>query len=312
MKLLRQGIMRLWRGGRWGRLLLGVATLMTMCCCCSALALVAGDPNEDDDVVELPTEFALTHPPTAPADEIATSAPQMDERDQTPTEAPAPTATETPTVTHTAIAVLTTTATMTLTATVTETPTAISTIGIIVHTTAPTWTPHAPVIVRPTNTAIVTPTYEVAPIGTLYTVTGASVRPCPRFNGCDPVLQVGAGDALPVIGYSYGDAVGGDPMWYVFMHEDQAVYIHSSVVDVNPPTVQEPTARPTSVPAAVPPPHGVAVSCLTGFDFAVCTQYVPVPRNCAEVVDRGIPERVAACCWPARDGDKDGVACYGS
>lgn len=69
---------------------------------------------------------------------------------------------------------------------------------------------------------------------------------------------------------------------------------------------------PTPVPASsVPPVAGAAPACLVDFDFAVCAQYQPEPRNCDEVKARGIPERAAACCFPARDRDKDGTACYG-
>lgn len=77
-----------------------------------------------------------------------------------------------------------------------------------------------------------------------------------------------------------------------------------------PPAQQPPAAQSTPPPAAAPVP-GAAESCLTGFDFSVCPQYAPAPANCDEVVARGISARVAACCFPARDRDKDGVACYG-
>lgn len=69
---------------------------------------------------------------------------------------------------------------------------------------------------------------------------------------------------------------------------------------------------PTPPPPAGAVP-GAAASCTDGsFDFAVCSQYQPAPANCDEAVARGIPERAAACCFPSRDRDKDGVACYGN
>jgi uncharacterized protein YgiM (DUF1202 family) len=72
----------------------------------------------------------------------------------------------------------------------------------------------------------------------------------------------------------------------------------------------QPLATPQS--PDVPPVPGADESCMTGFDFSVCSQYQPAPKNCDEVVARGIPERVAACCFPERDGNNNGLACYGS
>lgn len=81
----------------------------------------------------------------------------------------------------------------------------------------------------------------------------------------------------------------------------------------------QPTATPVptlpALPTRTPYPAvaGAALSCQNGnFDFSVCPSYAPAPRNCDEVKARGIPERVAACCFPGRDADKDGYACYGN
>lgn len=69
--------------------------------------------------------------------------------------------------------------------------------------------------------------------------------------------------------------------------------------------------QPTTPPAARPVP-GSAASCNDGsFDFAVCQNY-QTPANCDQAVAMGIPERDVACCFPARDRDNDGVACYGN
>lgn len=80
-----------------------------------------------------------------------------------------------------------------------------------------------------------------------------------------------------------------------------------------PTIVSPPRPTATRAPAAVPTRQWTnqssASACRT-FDYSVCFSYLPAPRNCAEVRDRGIPSRVAACCFPARDGDKDGEACY--
>jgi hypothetical protein len=55
--------------------------------------------------------------------------------------------------------------------------------------------------------------------------------------------------------------------------------------------------------------RGASVNC-ADFETAICDNY-STPRSCDEAVAMGIPARDAACCFPARDADKDGVACYG-
>ena len=54
---------------------------------------------------------------------------------------------------------------------------------------------------------------------------------------------------------------------------------------------------------------GASLSC-ADFDNAVCSNY-PTPRNCDAAVAAGIPSHDVACCFPARDRDGDGQACYG-
>lgn len=62
----------------------------------------------------------------------------------------------------------------------------------------------------------------------------------------------------------------------------------------------------TSVPTRTPQPTITAPAPTQ----SVCTQFA-VPRSCATAVHYGLDARTIAECWPERDGDGDGVACYG-
>lgn len=143
---------------------------------------------------------------------------------------------------------------------------------------------------------------------TRYAMNTMNLRSC-AGEGCDKVDTLEVGESFEVTGDAI-DAAG--QTWYSLDRSGSTVWAAGWLTSEERPVIQAtsaPAAQPSG-PDGVPPVPGAAASCIGNFDFSVCSQYQPAPSNCQEVRDRQIPERVAGCCFPARDRDKDGYACY--
>ncbi len=154
---------------------------------------------------------------------------------------------------------------------------------------------------------------------------GANVRTCTTTK-CDVLTKIAAGEPIVVDGTVTGDAASaGNTLWYRVQYQGQIAYVYSGVVALTKPTTVSNTAgnsntgsntsnqQSSSNSSVAPVPQSVradAAAVCSTFDYSVCSKYQR-PANCNEVVAQGIPSRDAACCFPARDGDKDGDACYG-
>lgn len=200
---------------------------------------------------------------------------------------------------------------------VTFTPTPIATFTPIPTNTprpSSTFTPSMTPTVSNTPIPMATIAPTMRPQTRYVTAQTLNTRRCLGTN-CDVVMQMSYGDSFEAIGQ--GEDTDG-AIWYSFKYGSQTVWVAGWLTSTQKPTVSQPANPPSSGQqtdssgGSVSPVAGAAPSCLADFDFSVCAQYQPAPRDCAEVVSRGIPARVAACCFPARDGDKDGLACYGT
>ncbi len=188
----------------------------------------------------------------------------------------------------------------------------------------------APTTVPPTSTAIPSNSQSLTTTSnityqqkTVYAISQARLRSCPDTT-CDEVAVLSSGSTIATDYTITGtDPFGaGNTLWYHTTYNNRDAFVYSGVVQDNAPS-QAPAANTgntgnnQSFATAQPQQswqnqNRAAPSCQGNFDFSVCPQYLPEPPNCAEVVSRGIPERVAACCFPGSDGDEDGLACYGT
>lgn len=238
-----------------------------------------------------------------------------------------PTLTFTPTTTYTPS--ITSTSTVTYTSSSTLPPTLTYTPGLTrtpTMTSPPTSTPTARVTSSPTRLApTVVPTAAAnIPAQTKYVLGPANVRAEPNTSS-RIVVRLGQGEAVDSFETVQGEAVSGSTVWIRVQVNGQTAYIHTSLLSDTPPVIAAPPQNNGSNPGSsvnpviiVPPvggsspavPGASAVCTQTGFDFSVCANYQPAPANCDEVRARGIPSQVAACCFPERDRDKDGGACY--
>lgn len=182
----------------------------------------------------------------------------------------------------------------------------------------------------PTFTASATPvsvavTPTSKPVSQMFYATGAgNLRPCPNTSdACGVIGTAIYGEELAIVEIVEGEPYQGITTWYGFERDGDLAYLHGFFVSDTPPPIQEQVVVPVVIPSSnvnnsssapqpVSPVTGAAPPCMNNFDFSVCESYQPAPTSCDEVVARGIPERVAACCFPARDRDKDGLACYGT
>lgn len=158
---------------------------------------------------------------------------------------------------------------------------------------------------------------------TYYALTGgANVRSCTRADtSCGVLTKLAANMPIVSDGRVNGDAVNaGNAVWYRVAYQGQVGYVYSGVMGTQPvvvapvnpiaPVQGSSSSNNNSSPSQGRPVSGAAPQCST-FDWSVCSNY-QTPRNCDAAVAMGIPARDTACCFPARDGDKDGEACYGT
>lgn len=232
-----------------------------------------------------------------------------------PTLTPTPTFTPTITLTTTNTPADTPTFTLTFTPLPTDTPqppTVAPLVAVpIVATAAPQLAPTATVVI------LFTPEPNLAadlPPTTYYVKNLANVRSCPQ-RSCDAVVQLSAGASVIADGVVNGDIVNpGNAIWYRVQYNGQPAYVYSDLVSSTPPSSgagTTSTGNNSSSPVQqsnASPVIGASEKC-AGFDWGVCSNYT-TPANCEAVRAAGIPSHIAACCFPARDGDKDGEACY--
>ncbi|MEO1441496.1 MAG: hypothetical protein AAFV33_13950, partial [Chloroflexota bacterium] len=154
---------------------------------------------------------------------------------------------------------------------------------------------------------------------TFYTEAQANIRTCPRLSDeCSDGTFVFGGTELISIGYVDGDEFSGSTRWYIVEYNGIERYVHSELLTrtrpqpTSPPVSNAQSGSSSSSGSSASAVSGAAPACMDGFDWNICLQYEEAPGSCDEVVARGIPERAAACCFPARDRDKDGLACYGT
>ncbi|MEL6148566.1 MAG: hypothetical protein AAFR56_03000, partial [Chloroflexota bacterium] len=152
---------------------------------------------------------------------------------------------------------------------------------------------------------------------TFYTEAQANIRTCPRLSDeCSDGTFVFGGTELISIGYVDGDEFSGSTRWYIVEYNGIERYVHSELLTrtrpqpTSPPVSNAQSGSSSSSGSSASAVSGAAPACMDGFDWNICLQYEEAPGSCDEVVARGIPERAAACCFPARDRDKDGLACY--
>lgn len=154
-----------------------------------------------------------------------------------------------------------------------------------------TMTP-SPTTILPTAT----PTY--APPEIWYTISAANLRSCPETT-CELVVQLVAGTAINIVGFEQGENYKGSDIWRRVDYGGHLVYVHSSLVAVNPP-------QPTSAPIQIVQPTSAPVILQPVVPEFVC------PSNCDEAKARGMgAEEIAQKC-PQLDRNHNGVACYGS
>lgn len=161
-------------------------------------------------------------------------------------------------------------------------------------------TPRARVAVTPTTAPIrqaVTPTITDTPIAAVptetgYAVSSSNLRSCASLT-CDQIIRVNSSTLLNIIGSEQGETYNGSDIWHIVDYRGLRLYIHSSLVAINPPgTAAAPVRVNTSVPAQIAPPA------------------VARPGNCKTAVAAGLSAEQAAQ-WSHLDRDDDGVACYG-
>ena len=206
--------------------------------------------------------------------------------------------------------------------------TTVPTAAMRVLVTAPaTDTPLPTVVLTDTATLTLTmtntdtPTPEPATAApTQYRLTlyagagGANLRTCAQTD-CEARLKLAPGEAMTAYGQVDGQAVNvGNTVWYQVQRESEALFVYSGVVGTTPPAAPAGQNAPVSSGGSSSVNQAVSANpgaVCVGFDMAVCSQY-NTPRTCATAVADGIPSQTIACCFPARDSDHDGNACYGN
>lgn len=127
--------------------------------------------------------------------------------------------------------------------------------------------------VRPTARPSATPS-----TGTYYTIAFANLYTCPRLT-CELVTSLSFNEQVNVIDTSRGDLFNTSTLWYTIQHDNEEVYVHSSMV-----------AR-------------------TPLEFNADAENER-PSSCAEARRMGLSARAAGR-YSHLDRDGDGVACYG-
>jgi uncharacterized membrane protein YgcG len=240
------------------------------------------------------------------------------------------------------------TATALLANAITQIPTSVLEVAAVISTETPisptatyTETPLPPTftVLPPTNTVTPAPIVAVAVVATqppitsaaiaaspttapvtrttYYVKSSANVRLCPRTSAdCAVIQQLSAGTAVVVIGQTEGENTNGSALWYQIEQSNGAAYVHSSVVSTQPITASNSSGSGaagggSSTSGGAFQGNAAAVCAVGAFDYSVCNQYT-TPRTCPTAVAMGIPSRTIACCFPDRDSDDDGDACWGN
>ena len=137
---------------------------------------------------------------------------------------------------------------------------------------------------QPTQTATVTPTATPAvqavattrvPEPTTYYVISPNqinVRAEPNTDA-ELVIQLAPGSEIPVIGRITGQKTNGSNLWYVASFNSEEVYIHTSLLGTQRPTLQ-PANQPSQpvLPSTVPPAAQSSSQC-NGEDDLGCDDF---------------------------------------